>query len=454
MKRHIVAGVYGSNDKISIATTSDEQLTLLKLTDRSNELAHGIGAAVSDLQKLGVFPSEIGIDLLVLAAHVQAADTHISRSSESQNSWTREITLVVPVSDVQKWNTTIVDLKRALNFLTGDIWKVKFRQRPSDYQYPKKEKPLIPQFPYDSLSLFSGGLDSLIGAIDLLNSGKNPLFISHAGEGAVSDAQRKCFDELQQHYKKNKSDRLRVWMSFAGFRISPSMEKTTRGRSFLFFSLGVLAGTGFETPFVLRVPENGLIALNVPLDSLRVGSHSTRTTHPFYIARWNDIIHSLGIEGRIENPYFNKTKGEMVEDCANLGLLTSLIPVSLSCSSPSKERWRGKGVQHCGYCLPCIIRRASIKKGLSSTPDPTVYTIQDLTKRALDSSKAEGKQIRSFQYALEKLRKDPRLPSLVVHTSGSLADESHERQQQLSNVYMRGMIEVAELLGGVVTKPK
>ncbi len=49
-------------------------------------------------------------------------------------------------------------------------------------------------------------------------------------------------------------------------------ENSTRGRSFLFFALGVFAGTGLGNGFVLRVPENGLIALNVPLDPLRLGS--------------------------------------------------------------------------------------------------------------------------------------------------------------------------------------
>src|SRR5712664_2091842 len=89
-------------------------------------------------------------------------------------------------------------------------------------------------------------------------------------------------------------------------------EKTTRGRSFLFLALGVLVGTGFAGPFTLRLPENGLIALNVPLDRLRLGSLSTRTTHPFYLARWNELLKLLGISGRLENPYWNKTKGEMV----------------------------------------------------------------------------------------------------------------------------------------------
>ena len=41
-------------------------------------------------------------DLLVLAALVHAADTRISRTTESQDTWTREICLLVPVSNTQR----------------------------------------------------------------------------------------------------------------------------------------------------------------------------------------------------------------------------------------------------------------------------------------------------------------------------------------------------------------
>ena len=43
-------------------------------------------------------------------------------------------------------------------------------------------------------------------------------------------------------------------------------ENTTRGRSFLFFALGVFAGTGLAKPFVLRVPEKLDPAAQVLID--------------------------------------------------------------------------------------------------------------------------------------------------------------------------------------------
>ena len=197
---------------------------------------------------------------------------------------------------------------------------------------------------FDHLALFSGGLDSLIGAVDALESGRAPLLISHAGEGATSDAQSTIFRALKVHYRERSFDRLRLWMAFPNGLVAGSAdEKTTRGRSFLFFALGALAGSGFNRAVTLKVPENGLIAVNVPLDPLRLGALSTRTTHPFYMARWNDALVALDVQVQMENPYWDKTKGEMVRNCANGTLLRRLTGSSVSCASPTKGRWKGVG---------------------------------------------------------------------------------------------------------------
>lgn len=449
MRRHVIIGRFGQGDRTKIPTAADEVVSRLDLVASEKRLNHGIGRAISDLKALSVFPSELGLDLLVLAAHVHAADTRISRATESQDTWTREIRLVVPVSDVAHWTGAAPILKRALNFLTGDRWTVGFRPRPKKFVaiVPSRPARLIGP-PFDGVSLFSGGLDSLIGAIDVLERGRTPLLVSHAGEGAVSKSQERCFDALKAHYTRSAFDRLRVWMSFdEGLIRNVGSEDTTRARSFLFFALGVFAGTGLDSPFTLRVPENGLIALNVPLDLLRLGALSTRTTHPFYMARWNELLVALGISGRLENPYWDKTKGEMVAGCTNGPLLQRVSPDSLSCSSPSKGRWQGQKAGHCGYCLPCLIRRAAL-----GAADTTVYAIPNLRAQTLDTRHANGQQVRSFQLAIERLRARPDLAKLLIHKPGPLMDESHHLAE-LAGVYRRGLEEVGRLLVGVRAAP-
>lgn len=401
-----------------------------------------------------MFPSEIGIDLLVLAAHVHAADTRISRAEQSQDSWTREMRLVVPVSDPARWNGAVPTLKKALDFLTGDRWTIGFRARPARFAaIAQAAPPTLITPPFDSLSLFSGGLDSLIGAIDLLEGGATPLLVSHFGEGATSDAQGKLFAGLKKHYSRSSFERLRVGMTFDdGLVEGVGSENSTRGRSFLFFALGVFAGTGLGRRFTLRVPENGLIALNVPLDPLRLGSNSTRTTHPYYMARWNDLLAALGIDGEVRNPYWDKTKGEMAAACREPALLKELAADSLSCSSPTKGRWQGLGIEHCGYCLPCLIRRASLMAAWGAGHDATTYTVQDLHAQPLDTRESTGKQVRSFQYAIERLKGKPQLANLLIHKPGSLADEVIHLDE-LADVYRRGLDEVARLIDRVEARP-
>jgi len=454
MKRQLLAGRFGPDDSFDVTAGADEQRTYLQLVAGEKSLDHGIGGALTNLKKIGVFPSEIGIDLLVLAAHVHAADTRISRAEQSQDSWTREIRLVVPVSDPARWGVAAPTLKKSLDFLTGDRWTIGFRARPNRFAtIAQAAPPSLIAPPFDSLSLFSGGLDSLIGAIDLLEDGATPLLVSHFGEGSISDAQGKLFTGLKKNYAKSSFERLRVGMTFKkGLVADVGSEDSTRGRSFLFFALGVFAGTGLGRRFVLRVPENGLIALNVPLDPLRLGSNSTRTTHPYYMARWNDLLGTLGIDGEVQNPYWDKTKGEMAAACHNPALLKKLAPDSLSCAHPAYARWLGRGIAHCGYCLPCLIRRAALTAAWGTGNDPTTYTVPDLQAQPLDTRQATGVQVRSFQYAIERLKGKPQLANLLIHKPGSLADEA-AHLDQLADVYRRGLDEVAQLIDGAEARP-
>src|SRR3546814_2780963 len=118
----------------------------------------------------------------------------LSRAEQSQDSWTREIRLVVPVSDPARWSAAAPTLKKSLDFLTGDRWTIGFRARPARFAtIAQTVPPSLIALPFDSVSLFFGGLDSLIGAIALLEEGATPLLISHFGAGSISDEKGKLF---------------------------------------------------------------------------------------------------------------------------------------------------------------------------------------------------------------------------------------------------------------------
>ncbi|MGT2440872.1 hypothetical protein ACU4GH_39480 [Bradyrhizobium betae] len=247
MTRHLIQAHFGKADRANLApANTGEKATPFDIVAYDKVLDFGIGAALTDLKAKKVYPSEIALDLAVTAAHVHAADTRISRATESEDAWTRQLRIVVPVSDVRRWTTAIPVLERMLNFLTGDRWTVQFRPRPTAFAQIVPQADLIVP-PYTNVSLFSGGLDSFIGAIDQLEGGDIPLLVSHASEPAVSKAQDDCYDALKTQYPKVPFDRLRTWLAFPkAFVRNVKSEDSTRGRSFLFFALGVFAGTGLR----------------------------------------------------------------------------------------------------------------------------------------------------------------------------------------------------------------
>lgn len=415
------------------------------------KLRFGLQRVLARIAATGAPATPAAVDLLVLAALVYAADTRISRPQTSQDGWTREITLVVPVVDPAMWTAASGLVARTLRFLTGDRWELRFRQAPTDRRpgdLPASLNGTARRF--DLVSLLSGGLDSLVGAIDLLSEGANPLFASHGGDGAVSGPQRRLFEALDRSFPREGGlARIRLGLTVPrGLVPGVGSEDTTRGRSFLFFALGIAAGSGFGRPFELWVPENGLISLNVPLDPTRLGSNSTRTTHPFYIHRWNELLRGIGIEATVRNPYLLKTKGEMVRECADAGALELLAPLSSSCAHPASKRWNA-GKDHCGYCLPCIIRKGAFLSAPWGN-DPTEYSVPDLAESPRDTETAEGKQVRGVQFALARLRRSPETAKTLVYVPGPLAEDA-ALVPELVALYERGMNEVAPIVDGVTT---
>jgi len=449
MRRHSLIFRLGGGDRSRMEWVEPSSFrTQVDLIDSKGRLAHGLGDTLDSLATLGISPSEIGVDLLLISSAVYAADKRISRA-EAQDSWTREIDLHIPVSRPEIWTGVVPALRSMLRFLTGDHWRLFFRLSPKKYR-SLAPKAAAPREPVTSTCLFSGGLDSFIGAIDLLHGGKSPLLVSHGWVASDSKHQQLCLDALTAHFQSQAIKHLRSRVGFPEYLIRDSEpERTERSRSFLFFSLAALAVSGTSESSTIYIPENALISLNIPLDPLRLGAFSTRTTHPFYIARFNEMLKDIGISAQLLNPYRHQTKGEIVTNCKVKELLEKSHTLTMSCSSASKARWKGLPPSHCGHCVPCVIRRAALAK--MSIPDATVY-VTALHAAPLNSMKAEGSDIRSFQFAIHRLREDPKRAQVLVHQSGPLSDHPEEIED-LARVYYRGLHEVGELLKGVRTSP-
>lgn len=456
MRHHSVIARLGPGDTIAVPTTRpDTHATDIHFVDGDHRPGYGLGQALDQLATLGLRPSETAADLALLAAVVTAADTRISRAADSQDAWTREIDLHLPVQDATLWTGLAPLVGRTLDFLTGDRWGIHFRPRPPAApdlaSAPTKLRTADP----NSVCLFSGGLDSFIGAVDLLVAGQTPLLVSHYWDGITSTHQMYCSAALKKRFPAAPLHHIRARVGFPTDTVDAgAVEDTLRGRSFLFFALAAMAADAIGGDMVIHVPENGLISLNVPLDPLRLGALSTRTTHPYYMARFGELLDGLGLRARLHNPYAFMTKGQMASGCADQAFLRKAAPHTMSCSSPGARRYDPDPAQrepkHCGRCVPCLIRRAAIHEAWGA--DDTSYRIADLHAQVLDTNKAEGEHVRSFQLALSRLARAPHRARFEIHRPGPLIDHP-DRLDEYEAVYVAGLQEVGRLLQGVQARP-
>ena len=195
-----------------------------------------------------------------------------------------------------------------LSFLTGDRWRIEPYQSP---HHPLAEATAaaaqIATLGADAVCLFSGGLDSLCGVIDLLEDqpDRRLVLLSHNEGGQASTAQRRLYDALAQHYGADRIPRRTLFLPAPATPqqarpLPPLRENTTRSRSLLFLSAALAIAAAQDPTTPVYVPENGFIGINVPLTRARVGSSSTRTTHPHFLTLFANAASIIGHKPRAQ----------------------------------------------------------------------------------------------------------------------------------------------------------
>lgn len=383
--------------------------------------------------------SNVAIDLLYVSFSVFAAD-RLCKRSDAFDAWSRDIKLLIPVLENDLWIKSKNLLEETLSFLSGDRWSVEFRPRTesgTEKYYKNKwiKKKTSPQS-YDKVCMFSGGLDSFIGAIDLLediDKNNKILFVSHYGGGkGTKEYQDFLIEKFCAHYGLEDNN-------FQQFHtaVINGIEETTRTRSFMFFAHAIVLASTFKKTISLTIPENGLISLNIPSTFSRIGTSSTRTTHPFYMSKLQELITELGLNVIINNPYQFKTKGEMILECKEQNFMKENVSNTMSCSHPDVGRNRGEThAIHCGYCLPCVIRRAALKR--SGITDNSEYYDPDCQKVAIAKI-----NLNSYRQGLKRF--DPKLSFMTIQQNGPIS----ENIKDYSELYERGMSELGEYIGGI-----
>lgn len=386
-------------------------------------------------------PTNQTTDFLFISAVIYCIDKLIQRSSAIDN-WTRQLQVEIPVSDSDLWNQNAKEFSEVISFLTGDIWQISFRNLdcslvlPSRIRYDLFNRAITP----GAISLFSGGLDSLIGVIDWLerNPRKTLKLVSHydpdvAGPKSDQDGVIKV---LKDHYK-NRISLVQVRVG----QTPPGKEVTFRSRSIIFIGLGIYVASLAGDNIDMIIPENGNIALNVPLTPSRRGACSTRTAHPFFLKSIDSILDKIGFTNRILNPLALKTKGECVEECLNRTMLMQAVKLSASCAKRGhRKTWIRRTARQCGRCMPCIYRRAALHK---IDCDDEIYG-RDICNNEvdLDSSGLLADDFRAYVSLMSKNLTRKELSATLL-ANGNL---DIERLPEYGDVVFRALEEIRCLL--------
>lgn len=382
------------------------------------------GAAVLDaVKRQRFYPAPRAWDFLSIALSIMAADLAGHRG-RSPNGWTREFELEIAVADSAFWASQKETLTDLLQFLTTDRWQLTFID--GGIQPAPERDVVLPD--QDSVVLLSGGLDSFIGSIDLVRNGRRPYAVSQSVRG----------DEEKQSEFAALLELSHLRMNHNAHAPDPEDMPSQRARSIIFMAYGVLVATSLGRyhagkSVALNLCENGFISINPPLTGLRLGSLSTRTSHPAVFAMLHEIFKAADLRVQIANPYQFATKGEMLRGCLDQDLLHAHAHRTTSCG-----RYKRYGYKHCGRCVPCLIRRAAFQSW--GVPDQTEYVYDDLSPD--DDERGRSDDVRAAAVAVADVEEN----GLDEWLGSSLSSPLLRDVDALRDVVSRGLSEVGSFL--------
>lgn len=357
----------------------------LRLGNGSEEISLDIGAITEKmLQKL---PPAMH-DLLKIATYVYVGDQVISRggirSFDYAEKWNRDLCFEIPVQEIDLWSDDTIKnlLEEALSFVSGDTYTFNFVKRPPSPfpEFLNFTTDAEPDYKFDEVVLFSGGLDSFTGAVEeVVANSKCPVLVSHQSNNKMVNLQRGLYDylvglrpsgqkPLHVHVMINKDKQL-------------TRDTNQRTRSFLFAALGAIVANAFNLKRV-RFYENGVTSCNLSWDfgGPTWQARATRVTHPKFLYLLSDLVSALTDDDFcFENPYLFKTRAEI---CTRLKELQHQAQIRQT-RSCAKSVFRLPHT-HCGVCSQCVDRRFATLAAQCAEHDPDLLYVLQLFSDALD----------------------------------------------------------------------
>jgi len=316
------------------------------------------------------------LDLLEVATYVYCADQAVSKGGKAGRQdgkdWYRRLEFDIQVRNVELWNSKSLTkaLSELLGFLSDDAFHFKFRKLKHELPletYMEFEKDQ-PWFDADSVLMFSGGLDSLVGAIDeVVNQQRSVILASHRPVAIISRRQTDLVQALSASSNRGQLLHVPVWANKDG---GLTRDSNQRLRSFLYASIGAALAKWHKLNLI-KFYENGVTSIHLPFSEQLVGTRASRTTHPRTIRLMSEFFSALfESDFRVENPFIWKTKADIVRLIKNGGF-DRLINLSNSCT---RTRIADKQNSHCGVCSQCIDRRLAVEhEGLGEADPESQY---------------------------------------------------------------------------------
>lgn len=303
-------------------------------------------------------PTSLEEDLLTLASAIFACDLAFKRGQREKVP--RRIELTVPAVNLAAFNNILDDLRYTLHVLSHDTWDLYFTHKDG---VPEPSRSWS-QDTIGKVLLFSGGLDSFAAAILYGETGESVQLVSHITANRVVSGSQETLSAYLR-------DRFSVQFKRIAFRVGgrsrpatgfpfPSdreREESQRTRSFLFLSLAALTARRRGFSDVVLIAENGQMAIHLPLTAGRISAFSTHTAHPEFVHEMGNLLSRLlGYSIHIENPFLYQTKAETIRDV--LANHRATLQDTVSCWKASRVT---SAHNHCGVCVPCLVRRIAIE---------------------------------------------------------------------------------------------
>ncbi len=268
----------------------------------------------------------------------------------------KRIDVSIPVRHVREWTSRAAILEEILRFMGGHDWHLSFVKsslplRKADSQIKERKEMVV---------LHSGGMDSACGLGSLVSKTSAVQLVS------FYTSQRPIQEEIAQKLGFSQPSQM-----FAAWR----RKKSRRGRSafayrsFLFLSLATLVARSFGASSIIQF-ENGFMAASVPPCP---NYFVTRHAHPKYHRLFNELLRKMSFAITVENPFRWRTKRQAVLELYRaLGEKKAkpILAMTQSCwfysyhqfhSRFERERIKKNPHEHCGLCVPCLVRRAAFR---------------------------------------------------------------------------------------------